>query len=58
MCFWSQIDEKLMTEEESDVTIFYQHKSHWKCESNQIHYLVPGMIALFPFRIEQIYCET
>ena len=23
MCFWSQIDDKFMTEEESDVAIFY-----------------------------------
>ena len=35
--FWSQIDEKFMTEEESDendVTVLYQHKPHWRSESN------------------------
>lgn len=61
MHFWSQIDEKFMTEEESDendVTILYQHKPHWRSESNQLHYLVHNMMATYPFRFKQIYSKT
>lgn len=50
-----------MTEEESDendATILYQHKPHWRSESNQLYYLVHNIIAMYPFRFKQIYHKT
>ena len=50
-----------MTEEESDendVIVLYQHKPHWRSESNQLQYVFHNILDMCPFRLKQVYSKT
>ena len=53
--FWNELDEKYMTEEESDEydpSVLMQHKPSWRSESNKLNFLYCVIFLIFNMLLE------